>query len=101
MTTETDLAAMVERLAVESELCYVDERLDNALLCRWTEDVDLRPHLKRLAALVAGECARLVLDEHVGGGTDDPDVVAEDQAYNTALHHAAAAIRERFGIEEG
>ena len=50
----------------------------------------------RAAAAVLAErerCAKLCESEHVGESVNDDRLVSGDMAYNTALRHAAAAIR--------
>jgi len=87
MTTETDLAAMVERMALEVGF-FVDPTL--GFVYAPFDDYSLNSELERFAALVAGECARICAE--MGDGPFAKGWDSDDYA---------AAIRERFGIEEG
>lgn len=88
MSAETKRTELVERLAREAGIP------DAASGPYAVGAGSMSAELECFAALVAGECARLALAEEVETPTD------EDRAYNMALAHAAAAIRERFGITE-
>lgn len=90
--------AVDDMLTVCHMVASDDPRESINRLINWHVAVALDPAVSSDAAkLVAAErerCALLCEAEHVGASLTADDLVPCDEAYNTALQHAAAAIRQ-------